>query len=145
MVNYGFSQTYESFENACLLLTADYDRAKEAVDMAVKKLKKSASQLYADKTEADFLWKDREASNPWALLVEMLTEDDDEVIARRNYYLKRITELASLESLANATVFEERNKVAFRLSPLQLEMDFITNDDVLPEILSIHTNKTDLY
>ena len=146
LADYGFSQTFDSFENACLLLLADYNYTKEAVSMAVEKLKKSASRLYADIGEngVDFLWKAHEKNDPWALLVEMLIANSDEATARRNFYLKRIAELASLESLAGATHSPEGDSVAFRLSPAQLETEFMLNDGILPGILSHHTKK-DLY
>ncbi|MBR3052025.1 hypothetical protein IKG60_00155 [Candidatus Saccharibacteria bacterium] len=143
LTDYGFSQTYESFESACLLLLADYDHTKEAVNMAVEKLKKSASRLYANETATDFLWKTREVSDPWALLVEMLSGSDGEAAARRKFYLKRIAELASPKSLISATLYDKSDEVALNLSPLRLEIDFIMNDGILPEIL--HTGKTDLH
>lgn len=139
LANYGFCQTYESFKNACSLLLADYDHSKGMVDMAVDKLKKSASRLYAEKTAAGFLWKAHEVSDPWALFVEMLIGSDSEAIARRNYYLRRV-----LESLASDVLYNKTDEVALNLSPLRLEMGFILNDGILPEVLSLHTNKTDL-
>lgn len=145
LVDYGFSQTYESFRNACQLLLADYNRIKEAVDTALERLKESASLLYADKDEADFLWKARKVSDPWTLLMSILIGSDDEAVARRKFYLRRIAELANLSSLANIASFDESSRVAADISPLQLEMDFITSDGILPEILSLHANKTDLH
>ena len=140
LVDYGFSQTYESFESACTLLTADYDHTKEVVDAAVEKLKKSASLLYDG--EVDFLWKVYETDDPWALLTEMLTGSNGESTARRNFYLKKITELASPKNLVSAMFNKKSNEVALELSLLRLEMEFVTNDGILPEILS--QNKTDL-
>ena len=144
LVNYGFSQTYKSFNNACSLLLADYDYTKEVVDMAVEKLKKSASQLYVDEDETGFLWGAYDVSDPWALLVEMLTESDNEAMARRNYYLKRIAELASLEGLADAMFYGKSDEIALSLSPLRLEMQFARDERILPEVLSLHANETDL-
>ncbi|MDO5475342.1 MAG: hypothetical protein Q4F61_03090 [Candidatus Saccharibacteria bacterium] len=140
LVDYGLSQTYESFESACALLTADYDRTKEMVDAAVEKLKKSASQLYDG--EVDFLWKVYETDDPWVLLTEIRTGSSGESTARRNFYLKKIAELASPKNLVSAMFNKKSNEVALELSPLRLEMDFVTNDGILPEILS--QNKTDL-
>ena len=148
LAEYGFYQTYESFENACLLLSTDYNRAKEAVAMAVEKFKISTSQLYADKAEEYFLWKDYEADDPWALLVEKLTKNDDIAIARRNFYIKRIAKLANLSNLANITSVDRSNEIIISLSPLRLESDFIANDGNLSKVLFHHsrkTNKTDLY
>ena len=139
LVDYGFSQACESFESACALLTADYDRTKDAVDAAVEKLKESASLLYDG--EVDFLWKDQ--SDPWALLAEKLTGTNGESLARRNFYLKKIVELANPNNLVSTMLYDKSDEVAMNLSLLQLEIDFITNDGILPEIL--YQNKTDLY
>lgn len=144
LTDYGFYQTYESFENACSLLLADYDYTKKAVDMAVEKLKKSAYRLYAGETEANFLWEAHKVDDPWALLVELLISSSDEAAARRSFYLKRIAELASIEGLANAMFHNKTDEVALSLSPLQLEMSFVMNDGILPKILSLHADKTDL-
>ena len=144
LVDYGFYQTLESFKNACLLLLADYNRTKAKIDTAVEKLKESASRLYNGETEADYLWKAYEVSDPWKLLVELLAKDDEEAMARRRFYSKRIAELANPKNLASAMFLRESNEIALKLSPLRLEASFIANDGILPEILSSN-HVTDLY
>ena len=137
--DYGFSQTYLSFENASSLFLADYERTEDAVSQAVNNLEQSALSLYVGKTGTDLLWCSHETNDPsWAKLAEMLTECDERATDRRKFYLKRITELASCERLAGVTSPDKYDEIASSLSPVQLETDFVTYYNILPEVLSLH-------
>lgn len=144
LADYGFCQTLESLENACSLLLADYDRTKDAVDMTVERLRKIAPLLCINENEADNFWRTCEAGDPWTVFAEVLAKSDDKAAARRDSFLRRIAKLASLERLAKITSPNERDAIAFELSPSQLETNFIIDASISVEIMTCHTNKTDL-
>ena len=109
-------------------------------------MKKTAYWLYAGKPEKVFLCKSSDDcdENSWELFVDALTRGDGEAVARRKFYLERIDELASPKRLASIRSSKECDEIAINLSPLQLELDFTASDGILPEVLSAHTNKSDL-
>lgn len=143
LTDYGFSQTYESFECACSLFKDDLDRTRKALIRAEKRLKESGSLLYAGKDKENYLF---DPNGSWELIFNKLLSgnSNEEAAARRKFYSKRINKLASPESITNAMICDKLDEVVAMVSPLHLEMSFIENDGILKETLPFHTNKTDL-